>query len=302
MSSDFEIVVAGGGIAGLTAGLRATQLGRKTLVLTGFQLGGNLLSIDRIDGHPDYPDGIAGYDLVPMIQSEASEAGAEFAATELVRFDGAPGAWRLSTAAGEIEARAVVLATGAAPKMLGIPGEAAFTGRGVSHCASCDAPLLRDKVVVVVGGGDSALQESLTLAEAVARVIIVQEGETLTAQQVYIDRVRQHLRIEVRFGTTVTEIAGNERVTGVRLTGGDEVACDAVFVYVGLEPNTGYLNGKLSLDSAARVPTDRGMATELSGLFAAGLVRSGSPGRAAISADEGKAAAEAADRFLRNGG
>jgi thioredoxin reductase (NADPH) len=124
----------------------------------------------------------------------------------------------------------------------------------------------------------------------------------LTAQQVYIDRVRQHLRIEVRFGTTVTEIAGNERVTGVRLTGGDEVACDAVFVYVGLEPNTGYLNGKLSLDSAARVPTDRGMATELSGLFAAGLVRSGSPGRAAISADEGKAAAEAADRFLRNGG
>jgi thioredoxin reductase (NADPH) len=301
MSSEFDIVVAGGGIAGLTAGLKAAQLGRKTLVLTGYQLGGNLLSIERIDGHPDYPDGIAGYELVPMIQAEASEAGAEFAATELTRLDGAPGAWKLTTGEGEIEARAVVLATGAAPKKLDIPGEATFTGRGVSHCASCDAPLLRDKVVVVVGGGDSALQESLTLADAVARVIIVQDAETLTAQQAYVDRVTQNPKIEVRFGTTVTEIAGDERVAGVRLTGGEEIACDAVFIYVGLAPGTTYLNGMLSLDTAARIPTDLTMATELAGLFAAGLVRSDSPGRAAVSAIEGITAAESAHQWLGNG-
>jgi thioredoxin reductase (NADPH) len=302
MSSDFEIVVVGGGIAGLTAGLTAARLGRTTLVLTGYQLGGNLLSIERIDGHPDHPDGIAGYELIPMIQADASEAGAEYAATELTRLEGAPGAWKLTTRDGEVEARAVVLATGAAPRKLDVSGEAAFAGRGVSQCASCDAPLLRDKVVVVVGGGDSALQESLTLADAVARVIIVQDADTLTAQETYVDQVTQNPKIEVRFGTTVTEIAGNERVTGVRLTNGDEIACDAVFVYVGLDPNTAYLNGKLLLDSTARIPTDRAMATELPGLFAAGLVRSGSPGRAAVSANEGVAAAEAADRFLRNGG
>jgi thioredoxin reductase (NADPH) len=302
MSSDFDIVVAGGGIAGLTAGLRAAQLGRRTLVLTGHQLGGNLLSIERIDGHPDYPDGIAGYELLPMIQAEASEAGVEFAAVELARVDGTPGAWMLSTGEGELGARAVVLATGAAPRKLGVRGEETFTGRGVSHCASCDAPLLRDKVAVVVGGGDSALQESLTLADPVARVIIVQDGGELTAQQGYIDRVTQSPKIEVRFGTTVREIEGVERVTGVRLTSDEAIACDAVFVYVGLAPGTAYLNGMLPLDSASRIPTDRAMATQLSGLFAAGLVRSGSPGRAAVSASEGMAAAEAADRWLRNGG
>jgi len=302
MSSEFEIVVAGGGIAGLTAGLRAAQLGRRTLVLTGFQLGGNLLSIERIDGHPDYPGGIAGYELLPTIQAEAAEAGAEFAATELRQLDGTPGAWELATSEGVLSARTVILATGAAPLPLGVPGEEAFAGRGVSHCASCDAPLLRDKVVVVVGGGDSALQESLTLAEAVAKVLVVQDREALTAQPAYVERVARSSKIEVRYGTTVTGIAGDTRVTGVRLAPGGPVACDAVFVYIGLAPQTAYLDGLLALDSAGRIPTDAAMATARRGLFAAGLVRAGSPGRAAASANEGLTAAESADRWLRNGG
>ena len=302
MNSDFDIAVAGGGIAGLTAGLKAAQLGRTTLVLTGHQLGGNLLSIEKIDGYPDNPDGIAGYELLPTIQAQAAEAGVELAATELVTLDGGPRGWKLTTGNGEFAARAVILATGAAPKALGIPGEAEFKGRGVSHCASCDAPLLRDKVVVVVGGGDSALQESLTLAEAVARVIIVQDAAELTAQQTYVDRVMHNPKIEVRFGTTVNEVVGNTRVTGVRLTSGEAIACDGVFVYIGLAPNTAYLNGKVAPDSAGRIPTDSAMATGQPGLFAAGLVRAGSLGRAAVSAAEANAAAEAADRWLKNGG
>jgi thioredoxin reductase (NADPH) len=302
MSTDFDIAIAGAGIAGLTAGRRAAQLGRTTLVLTGRQLGGNLLSIEKIDGHPDYPDGIAGYELLPTIQAEAADAGVEFAATELARLDGAPRNWKLSTATGEFAARAVILATGAAPIALGVPGEEALAGRGVSHCASCDAPLLRDKVVVVVGGGDSALQESLTLAEAAGKVIIVQDVGALTAQPTYIERVRQHSKIEVRLGTTVIEVVGDSRVSGVRLASGEAIACDGVFVYIGLAPSTAYLDGMLALDSAGRIPTDSSMATEQPGVFAAGLVRAGSPGRAALSASEAMAAAEAADRWLRNGG
>jgi thioredoxin reductase (NADPH) len=302
MSGEFDVAVAGGGIAGLTAGLTAARLGCRTLVLTGNQLGGNLLSIERIDGHPDYPDGIAGYELLPTIQAEGAEAGVEFAAAELTGLHGAAGSWQLATTDGAVAARAVILATGAAPKPLGVPGEEAFRGRGVSQCASCDAPLLRDKAVVVVGGGDSALQESLTLAEDVGTVLIVQLAAALTAQQAYVDRVTQHPRIAVRFGTTVSEIVGDHRVTGVRLSSGEAIACDGVFVFVGLAPSTAYLDGLLTLDAAGRIPTDSGMATGQPGLFAAGLVRAGSPGRAAVSAAEAKAAAEAADRWLRNGG
>ena len=302
MDTDFDIVVAGGGITGLTAGLRAAQLGRRTLVLTGLQFGGNLLSIDRIDGHPDYPDGIAGYELLPTIQAEGAEAGAEFAAVELEHLEGRPGGWTLTTGQGELFARAVILATGAAPRTLDIPGEEAFSGRGVSHCASCDAPLLRDKVVVVVGGGDSALQESLTLADAVDKVVIVQDLGVLTAQAMYVERVSENPKIDVRSGTTLEAILGDTRVSGVRLASGEAIACDGVFVYVGLAPQTAYLNGLLALDSAGRIPTDSAMATGRPGLFAAGLVRGGSPGRAAASEDEAKAAAESADRWLGSGG
>jgi thioredoxin reductase (NADPH) len=299
MSEEFDIVVAGGGIAGLTAGLAAARAGHKTLVLTGDLLGGNLLSIEKIEGHPDYADGIAGFDLLPTLQADGAEAGAEFAATELQKLAGEGGSWKLTTSEGEVEAKAIILATGAGPRGLGIPGEEEFKGRGVSHCASCDAPLLRDKVVAVIGGGDSALQESLTLAEAASKVIILQKGDRLTAQQTYIDRVTQNPKIEVRPNATVEAIVGDQAVTGVKLAGGETISCDGVFVYVGLQPNTAYLDGKLALDSDGKIPTDSEMATSLPGLFAAGLVRVGSPGRAAISAEEATAAAAAADRYLK---
>ena len=154
MDGDYDIVIAGGGLAGLTAGVTAARLGRKTLVLTGDVIGGQLLSIEKIEGYPGFPDGVPGYDLAPMTQEEAASAGAEFAATELTGFMQDAKAWRLSTGEGEVSTRGVVLATGSSLKELGVPGEARLRGQGVSHCASCDAPLLRQKIVAVVGGGD----------------------------------------------------------------------------------------------------------------------------------------------------
>ena len=301
------MVVAGSGIAGLSAGLAAARLGHKTLVLAGDILGGQLLSIAKVDGYPGFPEGIPGYDLCPLTQEQADAAGAEFAATELTGLAGEDGRWRINTGEGEDHvARAVIIATGAGLKELGIPGEERLRGHGVSHCASCDAPLLRERSVAVVGGGDSAAQEALTLAEFAARVIILHRGPALTAQRAYRERVSAHPRIELRFNTTVEEVLGDASVKGLRTRDGAtgavaDVDFAGVFIYIGLQPNTGLLEGRIALDPAGGIPTDSAMRTALKGICAAGAVRSGWLGRAVISAGEGTAAATAADEYLRTG-
>jgi thioredoxin reductase (NADPH) len=303
---EYEVVIVGGGVAGLTAGLTSARAGRKTRVLTGSALGGLLLSIERIDGYPGFPDGVPGYDLCPIIQEQAVAAGAECAATEATALHSNEGQWRLTTGEGEVRARAVVVATGTTLKALGVPGEDRLRGKGVSHCASCDAPLLRGRVVGVVGGGDSALQEALTLAQHAARVVILHRGLAFSAQAAYRERVRQNSKIEVRFGTIVEDVIGNGGLTGVltRTVGegkADDLELAGLFVYVGLAPATRWLDGMLALDASGRVSVDDAMRSTVPGLFAAGTVRSGSPGRAASAAGDGATAAVAADRYMRDG-
>jgi thioredoxin reductase (NADPH) len=306
LSNEFDVVIAGGGIAGLTAGVAAARLGRRTLVLTGDVLGGLLLSIEKIEGFPGYPDGVPGYDLCPLAQEQAVAAGAEFAAGELTCLEAQDGSWRVATGEADYAARAVIVATGAALKRLAIPGAERLRGRGVSHCASCDAPLLRGRVVAVIGGGDSAMQEALTLANAASRVILCHRGPALTGQATYRDRVSQHPKIELRPNTVVDEIVGGETVAGVRArnaaTGAaTELEVSGVFVYVGLAPNTSFLQGRLNLDDTGRILTDGWMRTELRGVCAAGVARAGSAGRAVASAGDGTTAAIAADRYLGDG-
>jgi len=306
VDKEFEVVVAGGGIAGLTAGLTAARLGRRTLVLTGDVLGGQLLSIEKIDGFPGYPEGIPGYDLCPMAQEQATAAGAQVAAGEVIRLDSHGGRWRLVTSEGDTHAGAVIIATGCTLKELGTPGEARLRGRGVSHCATCDAPLLRGRTVAVIGGGDSALQESLTLAPFAARVFILERGSALSGQAIYRERVRENPKIEVRLNTVVDEILGDDKVSGLRtreLSSGAaaDLEVGGVFVYVGLQPSTPWLAGQLTFDADGRIPTDGWMRTELKGVLAAGTVRAGSPCRAVSSAGDGATAALAADRFLTDG-
>jgi thioredoxin reductase (NADPH) len=303
---EFDIVVAGGGIAGLSAGLTAARLGRSTLVLTGDVIGGQLLSIERIEGFPGFPDGVPGYDLCPIAQEQAADAGAEFVSEELAGLDAADGRWRLQTGEGVIMAGTVIVATGSSLKELGLPGEARLRGKGVSDCATCDGPLLRNRPVAVVGGGDSALQEALTLSPFASRVFILHRGESLQAQSCYQDRVANDLKIEVRYNTIVQDILGSEAVTGARISHAisgatEDLEIGGIFVYIGLQPNTALLQGRLALDPEGHVRTDSEMRTELAGLLAAGTVRAGSPCRAVGSAGEGATAAIAAHRYLTDG-
>jgi thioredoxin reductase (NADPH) len=300
MEREVDIAIAGGGIAALTAGLFAARLGRSTTILTGPAPGGLLLSIEQIEGVPGFPEGVPGYELCPMAQEQAEDAGAGFEMAEVEGLEQVDGGWLVRSTDGDVRARTVIVATGSRLKQLGVPGEAEFAGRGVSHCASCDAPLLREKTVVVVGGGDSALQEALTLAGPVAQVIILERSDRLAAQETYQRRVLEHPDIEVRHGVEVTEIVGDGTVTGVRTTAGD-IACSAVFVYVGLAPNTDFLDGRVSLDGDGRVPTDAQLHTDLTGVLAAGNVRGDTLYQAAIASGDGAAAAKSAHRYLIDG-
>jgi thioredoxin reductase (NADPH) len=306
VDTEFEVMIAGGGIAGMTAAVTAARLGRKTLVLTGDVPGGQLISIEKIEGYPGFPDGVPGYDLCPMLQEQAAAAGAEFMMTGLERLDPQDGQWRVTTGEGDLLARAVIVATGSSLKKLDVPGEERLTGNGVSHCASCDAPLFRDRIVAAVGGGDSAMQEALTLAAFASKVFILQRGDVLTGQACYRDRVTAHQKIDIRFNTSVTEILGEAKVTGLRARQSREGAIAdlevaAVFAYVGLQPNTAVLRDRLSLDRAGRISTDGWMRSELTGVCAAGTVRCQSPYRAVSAAGDGASAAVTVDRYLTDG-
>ena len=306
MADSYDVAIAGGGIGALTAAVHSARMGRSTLVVGGRAPGGLLLSIERIDGVPGFPEGVAGYELCPMLQEQAADDGAEVRMADLEGLEPAGEAWRLQTSDGEVQARAVILATGARLRSLGVEGEERLQGRGVSHCASCDAPLMRDRTVGVVGGGDSALQEALTLAEAVGEVIVLQRGDALTAQAAYREPALAHPKISVRYGLAVEEILGEDAVSGVRLrdlaSGDDEtLELGGLFVYVGLQPNSDFLGDLIALDDEGRIPAEASLQTELAGVYAAGFVRSGSLAQAAISAGEGAAAAKAAHLYLGDG-
>jgi thioredoxin reductase (NADPH) len=241
-----------------------------------------------------------------MAQEQADAAGVAFhvASCDSLAADG--DRWRAASDGRAITARAVVIATGTALAKLGVPGEERLLGKGVSACASCDAPLLRNKVAVVVGGGDSGMQEALTLAEHVAKVVIVERGNKLTGLASYRDRILGHARIEVRFGATVTGIIGEDAVSHVRIkdagSGGEsDLETAGVFACVGLDPNTGLLRGLVPLDATGRVPVDAAMRTPARGICAAGNVRQSSAHRAAGAMGDGAAAAVALDRYLATG-
>jgi len=305
----YDVVVVGGGLAGLTAGLLAARYGHRTLVLESTAPGGHLINVEQIEDFPGFPEGVAGYDLCPLVQEQAERHGAHFRLAEAEGLEplGPAGAgWRLLTTEGAVHAGAVIVASGSRPKPLGVPGEAALEGRGISHCATCDGPLFKGKVVGVAGGSDWALPEALTLTGFASRVILLDarpEGAAFAGQETFRRRLEAQPAIEVRPRVAVQEVLGDGVLQGVRLrdaASGEEsvLPLAGLFVYAGLEPNTAFLGDRLRLTSDGRIPTDARMRTELPGVFAAGDVRQDAAGHAVTAAGDGGTAAVAAHRYL----
>ena len=327
------MVVIGGGLAGLTAALFSARYGHSTLVIESTAPGGHLINIGKIEDFPGFPEGVAGYDLCPMVQEQAEQYGAQFemAGVESLEqvgpihgADPTSRGWAVVTSQGRHRVSTVIVASGAHSRDLGVPGETRLCGKGVSHCASCDGPFFRGRTVGVVGGGDHALQEALTLAELAGNVIVLNPGASFSGQETYRRRVAEHNAIEARHHVDVLEVLGETVVTGVRIreheTGTEgELELAGLFVYAGLVPNTAFLRGEtpvagtpksddgngtggrvalLPLAPDGRIPVDGWMRTALPGLFAAGDVRDGSAGHAITSAADGATAAVAAHRYL----
>jgi thioredoxin reductase (NADPH) len=295
---DKDLIVIGGGLAGLTAAAEAARLGLSCTAFTGPAPGGLLLSIDSVQGLPEHPEGIPGYDLCPMAQEAGMDAGAEFVADDASALQADGDGWLVTSPAATVRARAVVLAPGSRLRTLGVPGEERLEGKGVSHCANCDGPLLRGRPVAVVGGGDAACQEALALAPHASAVHLLVRGSALRAREAWQQRVRAEPKIQIHFNTRVTEIEGGQAVEAVKLQDGHRLGVDAVFIYAGLVPNTEWLNGAVPLAADGRISADAGLRSGAPNLFVAGSARSGHSGQAADAVADGLAAAQAAKHLL----
>ncbi|MCL6451565.1 MAG: thioredoxin-disulfide reductase [Acetobacteraceae bacterium] len=298
------VAVIGGGPAGLTAGIYLARAGLGPVVLERGLPGGQVALTFRVENYPGFPEGLSGPELASRLESQARRLGAQLETAEVERVELGEGGFVLRLEPeGTLRARAVVVASGSRPRRLGVPGEEALGGRGVSYCATCDGPLFSGRDVVVVGGGDSALEEALYLARHARQVTVVHRRGQLRAAAVIQQRARAHPRIRLLLNAVVEEVLGDDAVAGVRvrdLSGGGsrELKAEGVFIYIGGLPNTGFLPPEVRRDSAGYLLTGDDLQTSLSGLFAAGDVRQKRLRQVATAVGDGALAALGAQRFL----
>jgi thioredoxin reductase (NADPH) len=298
-----KILVIGSGPAGFSAALYAARAELKPVVLTGMELGGQVSLTYTVENYPGFPEGVGGTQLVELFQKQAEHFGArvEFDTATEVDFSRRP--FRVQTYNGEYLADALILSTGATPIHLNIPGETELIGRGVSYCATCDGWFFREKDVVVVGGGDSALEEGLFLTRYAKSVTIVHRRDALRAGAILQKRAMENPKVKFLWNSVVTEILGDQAVRAIlvqnTLTGEkSEHPTDGVFIFIGHQPNTQLFEGSLELDERSYLVTDKLMHTSLPGVFAAGEVADPTFRQVITSAGMGAAAAMQAIHFL----
>ncbi len=298
MSAKFDLIVIGAGIAGLTAARCAAERGKSVCLLEAELMGGLVVNVGKLEGYPTV-ENISGIELAMTLAEQCMTLGVQITEepVESLTVDGADKI--VKTAASEFRAPKVIVASGAKLKQLGVPGETELHGRGVSQCAFCDGAMFAGQEVVVVGGGDAALQEALHLAEHCSKVTLVVRGNRLRARQSYVAQAADDPKFAFRWNTVVEAIEGADGVEGVRVrdTQNDSVeslACTGAFVFVGVAPNTGYLPDDVARDERAAVTVDAALQSSVPGLYAVGAVRSGYLGQVANAVGEGTAAAIAA--------
>lgn len=277
----YDLVIIGGGPAGLTAGLYGARAGLSALILEKMSPGGQVTITDMVENYPGFVEPISGYELVEKMIAQVTKFGVEIRSADVTGISSPPGENHklISINGGDpIAALSVIIATGAQSKLLGVPGEDRFWGRGISACATCDGMFYRDKHVVVVGGGDTAAKEAVFLTRFASKVTMVHRRDRLRATKILQDKLFAEDKIEVIWKTVVKEIMGDSAVEAVRLTNveTDEesiLECDGVFLFVGFTPNTAFLGDFLELDDRGYVIADDDMKTSVPGVFACGDAR-----------------------------
>lgn len=303
MAKKYQLIVVGGGPAGLTAGLYSARAGFTVLLIEKEVIGGQIANAERVDNYPGFPKGISGFELVQLIQQQAMNHGLETMPGEVTGLTSGYGNNMVITTEGDFIAQAVIIAGGLQFRKLEVPGENEFMGRGVSYCATCDGPLFRDKTVAVIGGGDTALTDALSLSKFASLVKVIHRRNQLRASKVLQGKARADPKIEFIWDSVVTEVKGEKKVTDLMLKNTQDgtislLAVDGVFVAIGLIPNTEYLRGVLPLDEWGYIVTTELMETTVPGIFAAGDIRHNSVKQAIAAAGDGAVAALSAEKFV----
>lgn len=303
MAKKYQLIVVGGGPAGLTAGLYSARAGFTVLLIEKEVIGGQIANAERVDNYPGFPKGISGFELVQLIQQQAMNHGLETMSGEVTGLTSGYGNNMVITTEGDFIAQAVIIAGGLQFRKLEVPGENEFMGRGVSYCATCDGPLFRDKTVAVIGGGDTALTDALSLSKFASLVKVIHRRNQLRASKVLQGKARADPKIEFIWDSVVTEVKGEKKVTDLMLKNTQNgtislLAVDGVFVAIGLIPNTEYLRGVLPLDEWGYIVTTELMETTVQGIFAAGDIRHNSVKQAIAAAGDGAVAALSAEKFV----
>jgi thioredoxin reductase (NADPH) len=303
MDNKYDVVIIGGGPAGLTAGIYTSRDKLHTLIIDKGIIGGNINNAESIDNYPGFPEGVNGPELAELMHRQAEKYGLKSITAEVTAIDIEGENRIIKTTGGDFMAKAVIIAGGSDKVKMGIPGEKEFTGRGVSYCTTCDGPFFRNKKVVVIGGGNSAIYEAMHLTKFASSISLIHRRDKLRATAILQDKALAEAKIEFILNTIVKSIEGKDFVQKLLLenvkTGKQStLETDGVFVSIGLKPNTDYLKDLLPLDKQGHIITDEHMSTKIAGIFATGDIRSGSIRQVTTAVGDGTVAALSAKKFI----
>ncbi|MFC1981285.1 thioredoxin-disulfide reductase [Chloroflexota bacterium] len=301
--NEYDVIIIGGGPAGLTAGIYTARARLDSLLIERGMVGGQIVNAELVENYPGFLEGISGYDLTELMHKQATKFGLKTVIAEATGIELKGEQKVVKTTEGDFTARSVIIANGSERVKLGVPGEEEFTGRGVSYCATCDAAFFRDKAVAVVGGGNAALTESLQLSKFASKVLVIHRRNELRATRILQEKASAEPGIELVLDSVVEEIEGEDFCKGIRIRNvidGKEffLDVDGVFIAIGFKPNTDYLKDVLALDAIGAVITDSNLGTEIHGVFAAGDIRHNSGRQVITAAGDGAAAAINAEKFI----
>ena len=304
MSDVYDLAIIGSGFTGLSAGVQATRMRMKTILIEQMIMGGQILNTDLVENYPGFPKGVSGMDLITGAEEQASNAGLEYGFGAVTAIDASKQPIELLGDGERWLAKTVIIAAGGEHRKLGVPGESELEGRGVSHCATCDGIFFQDQAVAVIGGGDSAMDEGLYLTKMCSKVYIISRDEEFTGLKILRERVAENPKIEVIHDTVVDSIDGEDSVKGLTLRDVKteekrELEVSGIFAYIGADPATAPFAAAVPTDGGGHVKVDLRMATEVPGVFAAGECRWQSTRQLANSAGDGVTAAIAAYEWLQ---